>query len=204
MSRTCGVMYFDDTTESWQPTRRSPERYRAWGSSMGSRFKRGTTSMSSWNNKDAIDRPDYDQDKADKGEYNSKDLEYYADQILRKESASVDPETGKRRGIGGENPILFEEHIYARKRREIFCEQGVPDPSIVAGIYNRYHPKGRKINSSSQRKSNGASYYRAITLGPVSCDYSHIGLVAMMVLFVTIIAFGIYERFSEDGTIPRG
>jgi hypothetical protein len=67
---------------------------------------------------------------------------------------------GKTRGIRGDNPILFEEHIQSRKRREIYTTQGVPDPNIVSGIYNRMHPQGRKVNSEVQRKRNGASWYR--------------------------------------------
>jgi hypothetical protein len=67
---------------------------------------------------------------------------------------------GKARGISGEDPILFEEHIYSRKRREIYCKAGLPDPNIVQGIYNRPHPQGRKVNSDAQRKKHGASYYR--------------------------------------------
>ncbi len=67
---------------------------------------------------------------------------------------------GKSRSIGGENPILFKEHFESRRRREIYCEVGTPDPSIVQGSYNKSHPNGRKINSDAQRKRNGASYYR--------------------------------------------
>lgn len=67
---------------------------------------------------------------------------------------------GSVRGIGGENPILFEEHIQSRRRREIFNSLGTPDPSIVSGMYNRVHPQGRKVNSEEQRKRNGASFYR--------------------------------------------
>lgn len=67
---------------------------------------------------------------------------------------------GSVRGIGGEAPILFEEHFHSRKRREIYTSLGTPDPSIVAGIYNRTHPQGRKVNSPEQRKRNGASWYR--------------------------------------------
>ena len=67
---------------------------------------------------------------------------------------------GKVKGIKGDAPILFEEHLYQRKRREIYTAIGTPDPSIVVGIYNRTHPEGRKVNSKSQRKVNGASYYR--------------------------------------------
>lgn len=67
---------------------------------------------------------------------------------------------GKARGIDGKDPILFEEHIQNRRKREIYTQIGTPDPSIVAGIYNRIHPQGRKVNSADQRKRNGASFYR--------------------------------------------
>jgi len=67
---------------------------------------------------------------------------------------------GKRKGIGGENPILFQEHFDARKRREIYTTEGTPDPNIVSGIYNRTHPKGRKQNTDEQRKRHGASFFR--------------------------------------------
>lgn len=67
---------------------------------------------------------------------------------------------GKERGIGGKDPILFEEHIQQRRRREIYNTQGIPDPQIKSGLYNRIHPNGRKVNSAEQRKKNGASFYR--------------------------------------------
>jgi hypothetical protein len=67
---------------------------------------------------------------------------------------------GAAKGIGGKDPILFEEHFQSRRRREIYTSIGTPDPSIVAGIYNRTHPQGRKVNSAEQRKKNGASWYR--------------------------------------------
>jgi hypothetical protein len=67
---------------------------------------------------------------------------------------------GQARGIGGDAPILFEEHFQSRKRREIYTSLGTPDPSIVAGIYNRTHPQGRKVNSDEQRRKNGASFFR--------------------------------------------
>lgn len=67
---------------------------------------------------------------------------------------------GLARGIGGDAPILFEEHLQSRRRREIFPANGTPDPSIVAGIYNRTHPQGRKVNTEEQRKRNGASFFR--------------------------------------------
>jgi hypothetical protein len=67
---------------------------------------------------------------------------------------------GRRKSVNGENPILFDEHLQSRKRREIYTTGGVPDPGIVSGIYNRTHPKGRKVNSEEQRKKHGASFFR--------------------------------------------
>ncbi len=75
---------------------------------------------------------------------------------------------GQRRDIRGLNPILFESHLYNRKRREIYVEAGTPDPAFTMdrfgrptqGMYNRSHPDGRKINTKQQRAKNGASYYR--------------------------------------------
>lgn len=67
---------------------------------------------------------------------------------------------GKARGIDGRNPILFENHLQERRRREIYTAIGTPDPSIEQGMYNRTHPQGRKVNSKDQRKRNGASFFR--------------------------------------------
>lgn len=76
---------------------------------------------------------------------------------------------GPRRDIRGKNPILFETHLYNRKRREIHVKDGIPDPAFTMdrwgkrptqGIYNRAHPQGRKINTPEQRAKNGASWYR--------------------------------------------
>lgn len=76
---------------------------------------------------------------------------------------------GPRRDIRGPNPILFENHLYSRKRREIHVTDGIPDPAFTMdrwgkrptqGIYNRAHPQGRKINTPEQRARNGASWYR--------------------------------------------
>jgi hypothetical protein len=44
---------------------------------------------------------------------------------------------GRAKGIGGRWPILFDEHMISRDRRRILSAEGVPDPSIVAGLYNR-------------------------------------------------------------------
>lgn len=109
-------------------------------------------------------RPSYNRDdriEYEEGhEYSDRELEQLADQLLRDDARTVVEETGKERGIGGENPILFAEHIYQRQKREILNENGVPEPGLVQGIYYRAHPEGRKINSEEQRKRNGASYFR--------------------------------------------
>lgn len=91
--------------------------------------------------------------------YTDAELEEITNAILKADSHTILP-NGTKRGIGGENPILFEEHIYARKRREIYPVSGTPDPNLVAGIYNRTHPDGRKTNSEEARKKNGASYFK--------------------------------------------
>jgi hypothetical protein len=92
--------------------------------------------------------------------YSNFELDEMATEILRAQARSIDPETGKPRGIAGEDPVLFEEHLYSRKRREIYNQNGVPDPSINEGMFWRTHPQGRKVNSNDQRKKHGASFYR--------------------------------------------
>lgn len=76
---------------------------------------------------------------------------------------------GPRRDIRGKNPILFEPHLYNRKRRELYATEGVVDPAYTmdrwgkrptTGLYGRSHPQGRKINSRKARKSQGAGFYR--------------------------------------------
>lgn len=67
---------------------------------------------------------------------------------------------GRARTIQGKNPILFENHLQDRRRREILTVGGTPDPSIKRGMYNRTHPQGRKVNTKEQRKNNGASFFR--------------------------------------------
>lgn len=114
--------------------------------------------MPGWKRRPVQREPiEYNPDKRD---YSNRDLEQLADQLLRAQAREVNPETGKERGIGGEDPILFAEHIYQRQKREILNENGVPEPGLVRGIYNRTHPEGRKVNSPEQRKRNGASWYR--------------------------------------------
>lgn len=117
-------------------------------------------------------------------DYTARELEQLADQMLRDDARAVDPDTGKERGIGGENPILFDEHIYQRQKREILNENGVPEPGLVRGMYDRSHPEGRKVNSEEQRKRHGASYYRVVPwwLPGLSWHYTVL-LLSVMLLF---------------------
>lgn len=89
--------------------------------------------------------------------YSSFELEEMATEILKANAKSINPETGKPNGL---NNILFEEHLYSRRRREIYNINGTPDPSINEGMFWRTHPQGRKVNSDEQRKKHGASFYR--------------------------------------------
>lgn len=134
-----------------------------------------------WNrrNRDKPERIDYDAAKAEAGGYSKKELEILADQFLRDdanvalECSCPPPEKRakdkkgnpvacrcKKRGIDGEHAILFEDHLHQRRKREIYNANGIPDPEIVSGIFNRTHPQGRKVNTDEQRKRNGASFYR--------------------------------------------
>lgn len=89
-------------------------------------------------------------------DYSERELAMYADKMLR--DAGTDDTDA---------PILFQEHIEPRWRKEVRVESGTPDASITHALskdgqtmYNRQHPQGRKVNSEQQRKTNGASYYR--------------------------------------------
>lgn len=100
-----------------------------------------------------IDDPEWDFDPNCTDDMTPSRLDRYASMILK-----ADVRAGNK--IRGENPILFEEHIKTRYKREIYNKQGFPDPSIQQGMYNRTHPEGRKVNSEEARKRHGASYYR--------------------------------------------
>ena len=104
-------------------------------------------------------RKEFTQDLApfdpEKTDYSDRELELYADKMLRE--AGSDPE----------HPILFQEHIEPRWRKELNTLSGTPDQGISNSLspdgqrmFNRQHPQGRKVNSTEQRRTNGASYYR--------------------------------------------
>jgi hypothetical protein len=113
-----------------------------------------------------IEPVDYSTFDPSKSDYSAAELEAYTDALLKldiKENGNV------------EN-ILFREHLAARDRREIKVGSGVADesltnllpktdrPGVTSGdgqmMYNRTHPRGRKVNSKEQRLRNGASFYR--------------------------------------------
>lgn len=98
------------------------------------------------------DLPEFDETRTD---YTERELAMYSDLLLREAGSTEDCK------------FLFQEHIEPRWRKEVRVESGTPDAAITNSLsadgqtmYNRQHPQGRKVNSSSQRKSHGASYYR--------------------------------------------
>lgn len=99
-----------------------------------------------------ITDPEWDQFSLE-GQFTPGQLDHFTDMILR-----ADVRAGNK--LKGENPILFQEHIKTRYKREIYNQNGIPDPSIQQGIFYRTHPEGRKVNSEEARKTHGASFYR--------------------------------------------
>lgn len=87
-------------------------------------------------------------------EYTSGELDQITSQILK-----VEIKEG-RASLRGDNPILFENHIKSRQKREIQNLRGIPDPAFGSGNFFRSHPRGRKINSLERRQKFGASFYR--------------------------------------------
>lgn len=86
---------------------------------------------------------------------------------------------GIRRALDGPNPILFESHLYNRKRRELLATDGVVDPAYTmdrwgkrptTGMYYRSHPQGRKTNTPEQRQQHGAGFYKR-SLGKMRFPY---------------------------------
>lgn len=89
--------------------------------------------------------PEYDPRK----DYTPNELLLLAEKILLEDTKPVTSHP----------QILLVDHLMRRKMTEIYVSSGIPDPSIVQGLYWRTHPNGRKVNSEEQRKKNGASYY---------------------------------------------
>mgnify|MGYP000287601366 CR=1 FL=1 len=110
-----------------------------------------------------ITDPEWDQFSLE-GQFTPSQLDHFTDMILR-----ADVRAGNK--LKGENPILFQEHIKTRYKREIYNQNGIPDPSIQQGIFYRTHPEGRKVNSEEARKTHGASFYRDISFLSPESEY---------------------------------
>lgn len=124
--------------------------------------------MSQWQRFSKPEPVDF-SDFSEEEDYSARELEAFADALLRADSRQFT-------NYSREHGILFAEHIYTRQRREIGNASGVADPTLTASLqdkqkpgrhsgdgqtmYIRTHPRGRKVNSREQRKKNGASYYR--------------------------------------------
>jgi len=124
--------------------------------------------MSQWRRFGKIDPVQY-EDFDPEADYTPREVEAFADALLRQDSRQFN-------NYSREKGILFAEHLYTRQRREIGNSTGIADPTLTASLqdkqkpgrhsgdgqmmYNRTHPRGRKVNSEEQRKRNGASYFR--------------------------------------------
>jgi hypothetical protein len=113
-----------------------------------------------------IEPVDYSTFDAEKTDYTSAELDAYAEALLREDI----------KANGNVQHILFKEHLAARARREVVTESGVADktltnllpkgqrPGVTSGdgqmMYNRTHPRGRKVNSKEHRLRNRAAFYR--------------------------------------------
>lgn len=91
-------------------------------------------------------------------DYTPRELSMIADQLLADDANAIDPETGKRKGIKGDNAILLSERQDYDKW--VQNKNGYPEPEIASGMYWRTHPEGRKVNSKEQREKNGAGWWR--------------------------------------------
>jgi hypothetical protein len=119
--------------------------------------------------------PQFDPSRTD---YSPEELEAYANQWLwddreqqkalrkeRREEMEATTSTLKRHLLEKRHerePLddvpdwLTADEYLRRQRREIYNKEGVPDPSIVEGLYWRVFPGGRKFNA--KRKSNEGFY----------------------------------------------
>lgn len=60
-----------------------------------------------------------------------------------------------------EEPVfLFASQLRQRSKREIYCSNGVPEPHIVSGMYNRTHPNGRRWRDAERMRETKGSFYR--------------------------------------------
>lgn len=101
------------------------------------------------------------------GKYTDRELDAYADAMLKEDI----------REHGNVRHVLLKDHLDSRRRREYPVDASKIDESLTnllpknndrpvnaSGdgqmMYNRTHPRGRKVNSKEQRQRHGASFYR--------------------------------------------
>lgn len=99
--------------------------------------------------------------------YTDRELDAYADAMLKEDI----------REHGNVRHVLLKDHLDSRRRREYPVDASKIDESLTnllpknndrpvnaSGdgqmMYNRTHPRGRKVNSKEQRQRHGASFYR--------------------------------------------
>lgn len=51
---------------------------------------------------------------------------------------------GERRGVKGDNAVLLDDHLQARRSREVYSPTGDVDPSVVSGNFHRSHRDGHR------------------------------------------------------------
>lgn len=115
-----------------------------------------------WRYQETVDLSTFDPE----GCYTSRELDAYAEAMLKEDIKEH----------GNVRNVLLRDHLASRDRREIKVDATKIDGNItnllpksdrpVDGsgdgqmMYNRTHPKGRKVNSIEQRRANGASFFR--------------------------------------------
>ena len=120
--------------------------------------------MAWYRQEDQVNLEDFDPN----GDYTSYQLDLYASAMLKEDIKKN----------GNVNHVLLKDHLASRDRREIKVDATKIDGTITdmlarsdrpvdhsgdnQRMYNRSHPKGRKVNSLAQRRNAGASYYRVI------------------------------------------
>lgn len=96
-----------------------------------------------------IEAPEYEPGRR----YTKAELSLMADKLLY-ENSKVKPST--------EEPVILLSRSQWRHRyaHEIYCTEGQPDPSIVAGLYWRTHPQGRSFRTPQEMLDKRASFYK--------------------------------------------
>jgi hypothetical protein len=91
--------------------------------------------------------PDFDP--ALEFEYTQRELLLLAEKMLLEDKKPAE-----------EHPVwLNVAKIKDRLKHEIYCANGIPDPSIVQGLYWRTHPNGRPWVPEDIRRATGSGFY---------------------------------------------